>query len=209
MAWDLNGTFMESCNCDVVCPCTTSGLTAPADHERCQVTLAFHVQRGQVEGTDVSGRTVVLFADAPQVMADGGWQVALYLDDGSDDGSDDAQADALVGVFAGQVGGPMAALAPLIGEVLGVERVPIDFTDDGRLHAVRVGEVIDIEIEDQVAPQHGQDGPVMTLHDVFSPASTTTVTVARSRRATGKDVHGRSWDFGGRNGHSAPFAWSA
>ncbi|MDT0463528.1 DUF1326 domain-containing protein [Streptomyces gibsoniae] len=204
MAWNLSGTYLESCNCDVVCPCTTSGLTAPADQERCRLTLAFHVERGEVDGVDVSDRTVVVFADTPRVMADGGWQVALYVD-GS---ADDSQADALGRVFSGQAGGPMAALAPLIGEVLGVERVPIGYRDEGRRHAVRVADAIDIEIEDQVAPQFGEDGPVMRLTGMFHPANST-LTVARSTRARGRDVHGRSWDFTGRNGHAAPFSWSA
>lgn len=204
MTYELTGTYMESCNCDVVCPCTTSGMTAPADHERCQVTLAFHVGSGQIDGVDVSGRGVVVFADAPRVMADGGWKVGLYIDASASD----AQADALGRVFSGQAGGPMAAVAPLIGEVLGVERAVITHRDDGRRHAVTVGEAIDIEIEDRVAPQYGEDGPVMTLTGQFHPANST-VTIARSTRATGRGVHGRSWDFAGRNGHAAPFAWSA
>ncbi|MEU6573277.1 DUF1326 domain-containing protein [Streptomyces sp. NPDC046805] len=204
MTWHLNGTYLESCNCDTVCPCTTSGLTAPADDERCQVTFAFHVDSGEVDGVDVSDRSVVIFADAPRVMAEGDWKVALYVD-GS---ADDAQADALGKVFSGQAGGPMAVLTPLIGEVLGVERTPIDYHDDGRRHAVRVGDVIDIEVEDQVAPQFGADGPVMEVTGVFHPANST-LTVARSNRATGRDVHGRTWDFTGHNGHSAPFSWSA
>ncbi|WP_367325688.1 DUF1326 domain-containing protein [Streptomyces sp. HUAS ZL42] len=204
MAWNLSGTYFESCNCDVVCPCTTSGLTAPADAERCQVTLAFHVDQGEVDGVDVSNRNVVLFADAPRVMAHGGWQVALYVD-GS---ANDSQADALGRVFSGQAGGPMETVASLVGEVLGVERVPIDYRDDGRRHTVVVGDAIDIEIEDQVAPQYGEDGPVMKLTGLFHPANTT-VTIARSTRATGKGVHGRSWDFTGSNAHAAPFSWAA
>ncbi|MFF0106058.1 DUF1326 domain-containing protein [Streptomyces hirsutus] len=204
MAWNVNGTYLESCNCDTVCPCTTSGLTAPADHERCQVTLAFHVARGEVDGVDVADHSVVVFADAPRVMADGGWQVVLYVDASADD----SQADALGKVFSGQAGGPMAALVPLIGEVLGVERVSIDFHDDGRRHTVRVANAIDIEIEDQVAPQFGEDGPVMGLTGMFHPANST-LTIARSTRAVGDGVHGRSWDFTGRNAHSAPFSWSA
>ncbi|GAA3049236.1 DUF1326 domain-containing protein [Streptomyces glomeratus] len=204
MAWNLSGTYLESCNCDVVCPCTTSGLTAPADRERCQVTFAFHIERGEVDGVDVSDRNVVVFADTPRLMADGGWQVALYVD-GS---ADDRQADALGKVFSGQAGGPMAALAPLVAEVLGVERVPIGYHDDGRRHSVRVSDVIDIEIEDQVAPQFGEGGPVMRLTGMFHPASST-LTIARSTRAIGRGVHGRSWDFTGGNGHAAPFSWAA
>ncbi|MEU9345438.1 DUF1326 domain-containing protein [Streptomyces sp. NPDC048278] len=204
MAWNLNGTYLESCNCDVVCPCTTSGLTAPADHERCQVTFAFHVDSGNVDGVDVSDHSVAVVVDAPRVMAEGGWQVALYLDAAADD----SQADALGRVFSGEAGGPMAALAPLIGKVLGVQRVPIEYRDDGRRHTARVGDVIDIEIEDQVAPQFGEDGPVMHLTGIFHPANST-LTVARSTRARGGGVYGRSWDFSGGNAHSAPFAWSA
>lgn len=204
MPWNLSGTYLESCNCDVVCPCTTSGLTAPADNDRCQVTFAFHVERGDVDGVDVSDHSVVVFADAPRVMADGGWQVALYIDASADD----SQADALGKVFSGQVGGPMAALTPLVGEVLGVERAPVDYRDDGRRHAVRVGDVIDIEVEDQVAPQFGEDGPVMRLTGMFHPANSS-LTVARSTRARGRGMHGRTWDFTGYNGHSAPFSWSA
>lgn len=204
MAWNLNGTYLESCNCDVVCPCTTSGLTAPADNERCQVTLAFHIERGEVDGVDVSDHNVVVFADTPRVMADGNWQVALYID-GS---ADDSQADALGKVFSGQTGGPMATLAPLIGKVLGVDRALIDYRDNGRRHAVRVADAIDIEIEDRVAPQFGEDGPVMGLTGMFHPANDT-LTIAQAIRAIGNEVHGRSWDFAGRNGHAAPFAWSA
>lgn len=204
MAYQLNGTYFESCNCDVVCPCSASGLTAPADNERCLVTLAFHVDSGQVDGVDVSDRGVVVFADAPQVMADGNWKVALYVDDRADG----AQADALGRVFSGQAGGPMAALAPLIGEVLGHQKARIAYRDQGRRHAVQVGDAIDIEIEDVVAPQFGEDGPVMQLTGAFHPANST-VSIARSIRATGRGVYGRNWEFGGQNGHAAPFAWSA
>ena len=60
------------------------------------------------------------------------------------------QADKLVKVFTGQLGGPMAGLAPLIGEVLGIERATIEIDHDGVRHSVRVGDAIDFEIEDIV-----------------------------------------------------------
>ena len=44
----------------------------------------------------------------------------------------------------------MGALAPLVGEVLGVERVPIEVIGDGLRHSVRVGDAIEFEIEDIV-----------------------------------------------------------
>jgi hypothetical protein len=31
MAWRLKGTYFENCNCNMVCPCSTSGLTMPKE----------------------------------------------------------------------------------------------------------------------------------------------------------------------------------
>ena len=81
MAWSLRGTYFENCPCAMVCPCTTSGLTKPADAERCRVVLVFHIDSGEVHGVDVSGLTVAVLADTPQVMADGNWRVGVFMDD--------------------------------------------------------------------------------------------------------------------------------
>ena len=47
MAWQLQGRYFENCSCDMVCPCVTSGMTMPADYERCRVVLVFHVVRAR------------------------------------------------------------------------------------------------------------------------------------------------------------------
>ncbi|MDQ3942727.1 MAG: DUF1326 domain-containing protein, partial [Actinomycetota bacterium] len=54
MAWHLEGTYIENCNCDVVCPCAASAFAAPATYDRCKATLAWHIDSGEVDGTDVS-----------------------------------------------------------------------------------------------------------------------------------------------------------
>ena len=116
MAWKLDGTYFENCNCDWVCPCTVTSFASPATGDRCQVILNYHVQRGQIDGTDVSGRSVSIVADSPKRMLDGGWRVGVIIDDKATK----EQADKLTGVFAGQMGGPMANIEPLIGEILGI-----------------------------------------------------------------------------------------
>ncbi|HET7901696.1 MAG TPA: DUF1326 domain-containing protein [Candidatus Nanopelagicales bacterium] len=203
MTWDLTGTYFENCSCDMVCPCTTSGLTMPADQERCRVVLAFHVDRGQVDGLDVSGRSVVVVADTPQVMAEGNWRLGLVMD--AQASSD--QAAALGAVFGGQAGGPMAALVPLVSEMMGMESAPIEYVDDGHRHALKVEGLLDIEIEDYVAPQLRPDGDPEMLTGMFHPASST-LTVAQATRGR-ITVFGLDVDNGGKNGHSSPFAWSA
>jgi hypothetical protein len=203
MAWRLTGTYFENCSCDMVCPCTTSGLTMPADQDRCQVVLAFHVDSGEVDGLDVSDRSVVLVADTPKVMAEGNWRLGVVMDAAASA----EQAAALGAVFGGQSGGPMAALAPLVSEMLGMESAAIDFVDDGRLHSLRVGDLIDIEVEDYVAPQLRPDGDVEMLTGVFHPANST-LTVASANRSR-VSVFGLDFANEGKNGHSAPFSWSA
>ena len=38
MAWNLDGSYFETCSCDVVCPCTAS-LSLGATNDRCNVVL--------------------------------------------------------------------------------------------------------------------------------------------------------------------------
>jgi hypothetical protein len=202
MAWSLQSTYFENCPCDMVCPCTTSGLTKPADAERCRVVLVFHIDTGEVDGVDVSDLTVALLADTPQVMADGNWRVGVFMDE---DASQE-QADKLGAVFSGQLGGPMEVISGLIGENLGVEVAPIEYEDEGRRHRVRIGEFAEIEIEDFVPPQT-PEGEVSKVTGVFHPAnSTLTMAQATTSRVS---AFGLEFSHAGKNGHSAPFSWAA
>jgi hypothetical protein len=199
MAWQMSGTYFEHCPCGMVCPCTTSGMTLPADQERCTLVLAFNIDRGEVDGTEVSGRVVVLVVDAPRLMSEGGWKVGMYVDADATD----PQFEALSSVFTGQRGGLWAAVAPLVGEVVGAERAPISYADDGRHHRLTVGQVIDMEIEDWIVPGAEE---VATLTGLTFPVPV--ITVARATRSH-VDAFGVSMDSPGTNGHSAPFSWAA
>ena len=199
MSWELTGTYFEHCPCNLVCPCTTSGLSMPGDTERCTVVLAFKVQRGQIEGLDVAGRTVVIVADAPRLMSEGDWKLGMYVDDGATDD----QFAALSAVFTGQRGGLWEALTPLVGTVLGAERAAITFVDDGRTHRLTVGDAIDMEIEDWIVPG-GEE--VATLTGMTFPAATLTLATSTRSRV---DAFGIQMESPGKNGHSAPFSWAA
>jgi hypothetical protein len=198
MPWSVEGTYFENCNCEWVCPCTVSSLTAPATQDRCQVVLFYHLDRGSVDGVDVGGLSVAVLADAPGMMTDGNWQLGLIVDERASD----EQANALAGVFTGQLGGPMATLAPLVGSVLGIERAPIEYDDDGLRHSVWVGDGMAVEVEDFV-PQ-GLPEPTR-LQGVAYPVNTT-LTVAKpvsSRIA----AFGLTFQNDGRSAFSAPFGW--
>src|SRR5690348_14835114 len=126
MSWNLKGSYVETCSCELMCPCNLS-MDHGATYDFCRVVLAFDVREGTVEGTDISGRKVVAIADTPKVMTEGNWRLGLFVDDGATD----EQLDKLARVFGGQLGGPMAGLAPLVGEMLGIERAAIEVGEDG------------------------------------------------------------------------------
>lgn len=164
--------------------------------------VVFHVGHGEVDGVDVSGNSVIILADTPPVMADGNWRVGVIIDAAASP----KQAAKLGAVFGGQAGGPMAMLSPLITESLGIDSAPIDYVDDGRRHSVKVGDLMDIEIEDFVAPL-SPGGEVERLTGMFHPANST-LTIAKANRSR-VDAFGLSFSNEGKNGHSAPFSWAS
>ena len=201
MPWRLEGTYFENCPCDMVCPCTTSGITMPADTERCRVVLVYHIDSGEVDGVDVSGLTVAVLADTPRVMADGNWRVGMFMDDRASD----KQTEKLGAIFSGQMGGPMANLVPLIGENLGMQRAPIAHVDEGRRHRVKVGDDVEVDIEDVVSP-FDPDGPPPKLTETKHPASSD-LTPARTLSARIRGL-GIEYSADGQSGFSTPFSWS-
>src|SRR5215470_16746788 len=112
MAWNLKGSYVETCSCDLMCPCNMS-FDHGATYDFCRATLVFVIEEGEIEGTDVGGLTVAAIIDTPKVMTEGNWKLGMFVDDRADD----EQFEKLGAVFAGQKGGPMGAVTPLVGEV--------------------------------------------------------------------------------------------
>jgi len=200
MAWNLDGSYFETCSCDVMCPCTAS-LALGATKDRCNATLVFHIKSGEVEGVDVSGLTVAAIADTPKVMSDGNWRLGVVIDEAASE----EQADKLGAVFSGALGGPMSALEPLVGENLGVERLPIEVKEDGLKHSVRIGEAIDFEVED-VVPVGVETGEPAKLTGIFHPAGSE-LTVAHATRSK---INAFGIQYEGKSGFSnSQFSWAA
>ena len=201
MSWSITGRYFENCTCEVVCPCTAS-LSLGADYDRCQVILVFHVDSGQVDGVDVGGLTIAAVADTPKVMTDGDWRLGLLVDDAASD----EQAGKLGEVFSGALGGPMAGLAPLVGEMLGVERVPMTFESAGGQHHLRLGDLGEIALED-VVPFGIETGEPARLSGVFHPVGSD-LAIGKAG-ASQLSVFGLAPVLAGKAGFSAAFAWSA
>jgi hypothetical protein len=200
MAWSLKGSYVETCSCELMCPCNLS-FDHGATYDFCRATLAFDIREGDVEGTDISGRKVVLIGDTPKVMTEGNWRLGVFIDEDATD----EQLEKLVQVFSGQLGGPMAGLAPLIGEMLGPERARIEVDDDGLRHSVKVGDAIDFEIED-IVPFGVETGEPVRFDGMFHPAGTD-LTMAEAKRS---QISAFGIEYEGKTGLSkSEFSWAA
>jgi len=200
VSWKLVGNYTETCSCDLICPCNAS-LDHGAVYDYCRVVLVFSIREGEIDGTDVSGLHVATIADTPKVMTEGNWRIGLLLDERAND----VQLAKLTAVFTGQLGGPMAGVVPLVGEVLGIERAPFEVVDEGRRHSVRIGDGIDFEIED-IVPFGVTTGEPVKLVGMFHPAGST-LTVAEAKRSR---ISAFGIAYEGKTGlSSSDFAWAA
>ena len=134
------------------------------------------------------------------MMPDGNWKVGLIVNDSASD----EQTEALTSVFSGALGGPPAGLAPLIGEFLGVEKLPVTITtEDNRRHVV-IGDAIDYQMTKHVTPE----GDEVQLTNIVVHPGGPTLDVAHVDAAS-NSAFGISWSGDGLSGFSNPFAWAA
>jgi len=143
MSWSLKGRYVETCSCELMCPCNLS-FSHGASKDFCRAALVFDLVEGEIEGTEIGATPVAVIIDTPKVMTEGNWRVGLFIDERATD----EQAEKLGQVFSGQLGGPMANVAPLIGEVLGLERAQIEGNHDGLEDSVRIEEAVDFAVKD-------------------------------------------------------------
>ena len=193
---NVSGTYFESCNCYAPCSCVC--LSPPSGGD-CAALVAWHIDQGELDGVKLDGLNAALFAHAPGHMMENKWRVALYLDQRADP----AQQQALGKVFSGQAGGPLAALGPLIGEVMGVRAADIDYRAEGRRRSLSIAGVADMEIEALA----GQDGGEVTLvNHPFTPVPGFPAVVAKSKQFRYTD-HGYQREAADRNGFYSPFSY--
>jgi hypothetical protein len=201
--WQLNGEYFENCNCDVVCPCLVSTrpqLTSMPTQGVCDVALAFHIDRGTYGDVRLDGLNVVLAAHAPGPMGEGNWAVAAYIDGKADD----RQTEALGSIFTGAAGGPVAALAPLIGSTLGAKKIPIAYRIEGKKRSVEIPQVMSMNVVP--LPTMRAEGEMFAA--TGHPINPDQLFLAMGgERSTFAD-YGMRWDNSGKNGHYASIRWS-
>jgi hypothetical protein len=201
--WTIEGEYMETCNCEYLCPCIFSNMTAKPTEGDCKVAIAMRIDKGQKDGVTLDGLSFIVVMQSSGPMIDGNMKVGLIVDEAADE----AQTKAIADIVTGAAGGPMEALAPLVGEVAGIEKRKISFEKTGSTYSVTAGELVDQSLE-AVESALPTGGPIM-LENAAHPVSTSLALA----KATHSKFHafGIDWDdaTGTRNGHFSSFSWAA
>lgn len=193
MGYELQGRMAEVCTCASFCPCV-AGL-AP-DGNVCEFNWVFHFDAGTIEGTDVSDLNLGIIGRLDGSPVDGTVRAAVFIDDRSSD----EQQEAVLAAFTGQLGGPLADLASLIGEVAGTERVAIEFDVDQGSGSFRVGEYSKGRIDAYTGP----DGSPTTMRDfALAPLGSTSYASAATEFEIDAGVYG--FDFEPNSGTQFEF----
>jgi hypothetical protein len=205
MAYHLEGRLLEVCDCNVLCPCW---IGEDPDNGTCDAVTAYQVDKGTVDGVDVSGLALTLLPHIPGNILQGNWKVAVFVDDAATD----EQQEALLNVFTGKLGGPLADFAQLIGEVVSVERAPITFTVEEGKGSIRIGSGPNPVAEADMASYMGATQKPTTLQEtVFStiPGSPAYVSKATKYRRNSSDYGLRNVDLENHNAIQGSFVFEA
>ena len=198
--WKIQGEYFESCNCEVLCPCILSNLSARPTEGHCDVVLAFRIDKGNYGATDISGLNAVQALITPGQMAQGNGTLAVYIDRR---GTAEQRA-ALEAIFSGAAGGPPSLFGPIVSTMLGCKAVEINFTMHGNERKLVIPGITEVTVKG-IPGRGGKD--VVWLENVGHPYS------ARLAAAKGADSNFKdsSLDFhnSGRNGHYSGIDWTS
>jgi hypothetical protein len=201
--WKIGGEYMESCNCDYLCPCIFTNPQAPVTHDQCTSLQVYRIDKGHCGDVKLDGLAFALVIRSGRVMADGEWVLGVVIDEKADE----AQRDALGAIAGGQAGGiPARIREVLVSDFRGVEVRPIEFRMDGLQRSASIPGLLEFAIEGVAS--RANNGDPLYLDNTAHPANRR-LALARSSET---HVHGFGLELDmaaqGNNGHFAPFSWA-
>ncbi len=199
--WRVTGSYLESCNCEAICPCRRVGGVAGGRsvYGVCEGALSWAIERGHVGDVDLAGLAVVLAFRYDDDEPRSPWDFVLYVDDRAGERA----RDALEALFTGRLGGPALVQFPWAfkpSRRLAVRAVPIEVSHQARRAWFRAGDWVTVRVRE---PVHEQ--PPVTC-------------VIPGHDRTGIELHGDllrvadgplEFDFGGRCAYQSTFEYAA
>ena len=145
--WRIAGTYLESCNCDVICPCRRIGgrTGGRSTYGVCQGALSWAIERGHAGEVDLGGLAAVLACRYDDDEPGSPWDFMLYVDERGDP----EQRAALEAIITGRLGGDALAHFPWAwkpSRPMGVRAVPIEVAHEPRRSFFRAGEYVSVRV---------------------------------------------------------------
>jgi hypothetical protein len=152
--WAISGTYLESCNCDAICPCRAVGgrKGGRSTHGECMGALSWEVDRGGTDGISLEGLRAVLALRYDDDEPGSPWDFVLYVDDRAD--SD--QGSLLRSIFLGELGGTPTDQFPWVfkpSQLLGVKAAPIEIDHSEKRGWFRAGSEVTVRVGEPIADQ--------------------------------------------------------
>jgi len=196
----VQGSILEACSCSAPCPCW---IGEDPHGGVCDSFIAYRIDKGTIDGVDVSGIPLVMVAQIPGNVLKGNFKVVFYISNKAKA----AQKKVILDAWTGKLGGPLADLAKLQGEVKGVYDVPIQYKLSKGKGTLKVGNKVDAEM----APYTDAKGKPTTLNNtIFTtiPGSPAYVAKAKYHKVHIPE-HGMEWSFVNRNAIEGSFRFAA
>ena len=202
--WEISGQYMESCNCDYLCPCIFTNPQAPATHENCIALMVYRIDRGHHGDVSLDSLKFALVIRSKPVMSDGDWVFGCVVDEAANE----AQRKALAGIVSGEAGGPPQMIRDnVVSDFRGVEFRPIDFKADGLRRTAEIPGILAFEIEGVAS--RNRSGEPFYIDNTAHPANRRLALARASKTKVQGFGLGLRMLGKGNNGHFAPFAWAA
>ena len=167
-SWELSGTYLESCNCEAICPCRRIGgrQGGRSTYGTCLGALSWAAAAGHVGDVDLTGLNAVMATHYEDDEPGSPWEFHLYVDERGDP----RQRQALEDIFLGRLGGTPGRQFPWVfkpSTVLGVHAMTIEIDHTPGRGWFRAGDRVMVRVRapvpDQepvtcVIPGHDRDG---------------------------------------------------
>jgi hypothetical protein len=203
--WWMKGDWFDVCSCSIPCPC---GFAQAPTNNHCEGVMAYHIREGSYGNVKLNGLNViaVITFDGNAWTKENPVSIGILMDERANE----EQREILQKVFSGQVGGWMGEFAQLIGEVRGLEFVPIEFKVAGDLaqwQAKIPGKVK--AIGEALAGPTTLPGKRVQLHNApgseVGPGQIMTWGKAAENEV---DAFGLKWSWAGKSSKHTPFDWT-
>ena len=203
--WTLRGDWFDVCSCDIACPCE---FAQPPTNNHCEGVLAYHVRTGAYGAARLDGLNVLAVASFSGNVWAGEASISLGLF--IDERAGEEQREALRLIFSGQAGGFMAGFARSVGEVRGIEYVPINFevADDLSFWKAEIPGSVTAFAEALGGPTTPKGKRVQLLNPPGSEVGPGQIATWGKTVENRVDAYGYTWDWASKSSKHIPFDWS-